>query len=103
VSKSNINDIIKIKNAFTKVYPNKVLEIYNIIFNSNQKNKPKMNITTKEPLRKQIIIPMSLNNIVRIMAQSNAYVININQSLNLKYTLVLFIPIIEELLLQQTR
>jgi len=62
-----------------------------------------MNITTKEPLRKQIIIPMSLNNIVRIMAQSNAYVININQSLNLKYTLVLFIPIIEELLLQQTR
>ena len=36
-SKSNINEIIKIKNAFPKLFSNKILEIHNIINSSNQK------------------------------------------------------------------
>jgi len=38
-------------------------------------------MTTQEPSRKQIIIPMSLNNVVRVMAQSTIHVLNINNSL----------------------
>jgi len=65
---SNINNIIKIKNAFSKLSPSKVSEIHNIIFNSNQRSKPKVNITTKELSRKQIIIPMSSNNMEKFIA-----------------------------------
>jgi len=41
--------------------------------NSNQKDKPKLNIITKDLLRKQIMISMSMNNIEKVMAQSNIY------------------------------
>jgi len=36
---------------------------------------------TKGPLRKQIIISMSINSAKRVMTQSNAYIININRLL----------------------
>jgi len=48
------------------------------MFNSNQRSKLKINITTKEPSRKQIIISMSLNNMDRVIAQSNVHILNIN-------------------------
>ena len=35
------------------------MEIHNVAFNDKQKVKPKINITTKGPSRKQVIIPMS--------------------------------------------
>ena len=62
--KSNINKIIKIKNTFSKLSPNKILDIYNIMSNSNNKDKDKLklNMTTKGLLRKQIIVFMSMNN-----------------------------------------
>ena len=49
--------------------------------NSNQKDKPKFNMITKGLSRKQIIISMSMNNVKRVMVQSNIYMTNINQSL----------------------
>ena len=48
---------------------------------SNQKDKPKFNIITKILFRKQIIIPMEMNNVKRVMAQSNAHITNINKLL----------------------
>ena len=75
---SNINTIIKLRNAFLKLSLSKVLEIYNIISNSNQRSKPKVNMTTKRLSRKQIIIPISSNNMDRVIGQSNIYVLNIN-------------------------
>ena len=78
---SNINIIIKIKDAFSKLFPNKVLEIYNVTSNSNQRSKPKVNITTKELSRKQIIILISLDNIERVIVQFNIHMLNINCSL----------------------
>jgi len=49
--------------------------------NINQKNKPKFNIMTKGPSRKQIIISMSMNSAKRVMTQSNTYIANINRLL----------------------
>ena len=46
---------------------------------SSQKDKPKINMITKDFSRKQIIIPMESNNVEKIMVQSNIYIANINR------------------------
>jgi len=65
--KSNIKEIIKIKDAFSKLSSDKITKIYNVMNNINQKSKPKFNIMTKGPSRKQIIISMSMNSAKRVM------------------------------------
>jgi len=80
-SKSNINEIIKIKDAFPKLSPNRILEIHNVMNSLNQKEKPKLNMTTKSLSKKQIIIPIKTNNVERVMAQSNMHIANINRLL----------------------
>ena len=45
------------------------------------KDKPRLNITTKNPLRKQIIIPIESNNAEKIIAKANTHVSNINKLL----------------------
>ena len=57
------------------------MKIHKVINNINQKSKPKFNMMTKSPLRKQIIILMSTNNTERIMVQSNSYIANLNRLL----------------------
>ena len=37
----------------------------------NQKGKPKLNMMTKGPSRKQIIIPIETNNTKRVIVQAN--------------------------------
>ena len=43
VSKGNIKKIFKIKDAFSKLSLNKISKMYNVMNNSNQKGKPKIN------------------------------------------------------------
>ena len=50
------------------------MKIHKVINNINQKGKPKFNMMTKSPLRKQIIIPMSI-------IQSNMHIVKINRLL----------------------
>ena len=57
------------------------MEIHNVTSNSNQKGKPKQNMTTKGLSRKQIIVLMSMNNAERVITQSNMHVSNINRLL----------------------
>jgi len=45
--KDNIKEIIKIKNTFSKLFSNKIMEIHNIMNNTNQKDKLKFSMTTK--------------------------------------------------------
>ena len=49
--------------------------------NSSQKAKLKLNMTTKGPLSKQIIVFIKSNNVERIMAKAHAHVSNINKLL----------------------
>jgi len=66
--KSNIQNFLKIKNTFSKISLDKISEIHNVINKSNQKDKPRLNMIMKGLYRKQIIIPMGINNIERVIA-----------------------------------
>jgi len=104
-SKGNIKEIIKIKNAFLKLFSNKIMEIYNTMNNTNQKGKQKFNMITKGPSRKQIIIPMSTNNSFRVIAQVSNHISNINRLLKGMKSESLLItsnPVTRELLLLLT-
>ena len=76
--KGDIKEIFKIKDAFFKLSLDNVSETHNVINKSSQKDKLKFSMTTKDFCRKQIIIPLETNNVERVLAQSNAYIININ-------------------------
>jgi len=79
--KSNVENIICIKDAFLKLSTKKVIKINNIINNKIGQTKPKINITTKDLLRKQIIISMSENNSEVISNFTNFHISNINRYL----------------------
>ena len=55
------------------------MEIYKIL--NNIKKKLKINIIAKDPLKKQIIVPMSTNNFERVMIKSNTHIENIDKLL----------------------
>jgi len=76
---SNTEKVLKIKAANIK-------NIQKIIKgNNNSKPKPHINITTKGPSHKQVIVPMSNINQKNFMKESGAHVTNLNKALeNLK-------------------
>jgi len=82
VSKQDISTskVIKIKENSLALDGKKFDQIHNIV-NGNPKAKPHIQMTTKEPSRKQIIIPIGSDNIAKFMKNSSLYVTNINRSL----------------------
>ena len=70
--KNNIKDIIYIKENFLKLPTKKVVEVNDII-NNNKMGlvKPKINIITKEPFRKQVVILMISKNIGFVVNSAN--------------------------------
>lgn len=79
-SKINIENIICIKDSFPTLSSRKIKEINNIIHKSNMV-KPKIRMTTKGPLHKQVIILMNKSNRKVIMKQANFHINNINRHL----------------------
>lgn len=73
-------EIIKIKETFPALNAQKVDQIHKIV-NSTLKSKPRIQMTTKGPSRKQIIILMSNDNILKFMKESLFHIANINQAL----------------------
>ena len=82
VSKSQVStsDVLKIKEAFLALNAKKIDQVNNIV-KGNPKSKPKMQMTTKGLLRKQVIIPMSKDNINAFMKNSSLHMANINSQL----------------------
>jgi len=76
----NVNKILKLKENFPKLLNKKIENIYKIINNSG-KVKPRINITTKDPSCKKIIIPIGNNNRAKFMALSNLHITNLNRAL----------------------
>ena len=72
--------VLKIKETFSNLQGNKVKNIQKII-NGIDKLKPWLNMTTKGPSHKQIIILINSNNIGKFMANSSDHIININRLL----------------------
>ncbi len=77
---NNTLEVIKIKNIFPTLDAQKVDQIHKIV-NSSPKPKPWIQMTTKGPSRKQIIISMSNNNIIKFIKNSLLHIANINWSL----------------------
>jgi len=88
-SSTNIQDILKLKENFPKSSDKKIKEIYKMVHNSNI-SKLRLNMTTKGPLCKQIIVPIGNNNIKTFMSSLNDHVVNINQALkNVKSDIII--------------
>jgi len=81
-SKQNISmsEVIEIKEIFPPISTKKIDQINNII-KGTPKTKPHIQMTTKEPLRKHIIIPMNNDNNTKFMKNSSVHVANINRAL----------------------
>ena len=87
-SSINMNEVLKIKETFPSLNAQKIKQVNNII-NGQNKPKPHIRMTTKGPSRKQIIIPMSDDNISSFMKNSTLHVANINRLLRNAKTEVL--------------
>ena len=73
---------------FLNLSANKIKNIHNTI-NSSGKIKLRINITTKELSRKQIIISMSNNNKLKFITLSNSHIANLNRALkNIKSDII---------------
>jgi len=72
-------EIFKIKNVFSKLSLDKISGIHNAMNKSSQKGKLKINMITKSPFRKQIIILMGSNNVEKVIVQSYMCIANINR------------------------
>ena len=58
---------------------NKISKIHNVILNLDQKDKPMLNMTIKGLSRKQVTVPMGLNNAERVMVKANVHISNIKK------------------------
>jgi len=74
------SEILKIKETFPSLEAKKIDQINNII-KDTPKIKPCIQITTKGPPRKHVIIPISSKNIMKFMKNNSLHITNINRSL----------------------
>ena len=76
----NIKKILKIKETFPNLYAKKIENIQKVI-NDNSKPKPKLNMTIKDSLRKQVIISISNENKTKFIESSSTHIMNFNRVL----------------------
>jgi len=74
------SDILKIKESFLVLNASQIDRVNNIV-KGNPKPKPHIQITTKGPSRKQIIVPMSRDNSAAFLKNSSAHISNLNRLL----------------------
>ena len=80
VSSNIAMNTLKIKKAFPNLPNKKIDTIQKVINSSSDKSKPRLNITTKGPLHKQVIVPMNNDLSKRFIKDSVVHVININHA-----------------------
>jgi len=79
-SSGSIKEILKIKDNFPNLPSKKIEDIHKAI-NGIGKPKPCINMTTKDPSYKQIIVPIGSENISKFMASSGDHIANLNHTL----------------------
>jgi len=72
-------EILKIKEAFSSLQNKKIEQVQKII---SGESKPKLciNITSKRPSYKQVIVSMSIDNAKNFVKDLSAHIVNINRS-----------------------
>ena len=78
---SNIKDVLQVKEAFLSLLANEVGKILKVKNSSESKKKLKLNITTRGPSRKEVIIPMTKLNTELIVKLAHIYITNLNKCL----------------------
>jgi len=77
---NNTSEVLKIKEMFPSLNAQKIDQVNNIV-NGQAKPKPCIKMMTKGPSRKQVIIPMSRENINSFMKSTSLHVANMNRLL----------------------
>ena len=77
----NVEDVLQIKETFSTLLADEVTKIIKAKNSGERQKKPKINMITKEPSRKQIIIPIAKSNTELIINSANQQIANINKSL----------------------
>ena len=80
-SSTNTSEVLKIKETFPSPNAQKVNQVNNIV-NSQAKPKPHIKMMTKGPSRKQVIIPMTRENISSFIKSSSLHIANLNRLLH---------------------
>ena len=83
-SKSNllhIEDIVQIKEVFPALSANKVGKVLKIRNSREGNKKPKINMTTRGPSRKEVIIPMAKYITELIINSAHIHIANVNKCL----------------------
>jgi len=80
VSLANVKDIVKIKEIFMNLSTKKIKEGQKMI-NEQKKKKLRFNITTKNPLKRQVLVSINSTNLNKFMAMPSIYIANINRAL----------------------
>jgi len=77
--------VFKIKDTFSSLKVNKIENIQKIINGNNGSGKPKLyiNMTTKGPSRKQVIVLINGDNIKKFMKESSSHISNLNKALKI--------------------
>ena len=70
--------MLKIKEMFPNLSNKKIEEMQKVINGLKDKVKPKINMTTKGPSRKQVIIPMNNNITKEFIKNLSSHIANIN-------------------------
>ena len=79
-SSNTTREMLNIKEAFPSLQ-NKKIKLVQKIISSEGKLKPHINITTKGPSHKQVIVSMSIDNTNKFVKESCIYITNINRTL----------------------
>jgi len=84
-SKSNISqkveDVLQLKEAFPSLSADEVGKILKIKDSGEGNKKPRINMTTRGPLRREVIIPMTKVNAELIINSAHIYISNVNKCL----------------------
>ena len=75
-----VMEILKIKEAFSNLQNKKIEQVQKLI-SGNSKPNLCINMTTKRPSCKQVIVPMNIDNIRKFLKDSSTHIININRAL----------------------
>jgi len=74
-----VSDILKIKENYPSLSVKRIKNIYKII-NDSSKSKSRVNMTTKDPLRKLIIVSIGNDNKTKFITLSSDYIANLNRA-----------------------
>ena len=86
---SNIENILQIKDAFLSLSADEVDKMMKAINGSKRKKKPSINMTTRRPSRKQVIVPIVKSNAKLIVQLAYQYIANIYNCLrNIKSDII---------------